>query len=105
MNKSVILTLLALASPADLSNGENRINNTQAGGSGIPSRAPDLDVLPGFRNPPPGYGQLPFWWWTGDKLDTDRMIGQLRELHKKGRISASFSSRRWTRMAISARLR
>ena len=41
-------------------------------------------MLPGFKNPPPGYGEVPFWWWTGDDLNVDRMIGQIRELHKKG---------------------
>jgi len=51
---------------------------------GIPSRSPQLDVWPGFIKPPPGYGEVPFWWWSGDKLDVDRLIGQLRELHKKG---------------------
>ena len=25
--------------------------------NGYPSRDPTLDVLPGFQNPPPGYGQ------------------------------------------------
>lgn len=55
-----------------------------AGGAGLPSRAPDLDVLPGFKVPPPGYGEVPFWWWTGDELDTDRLIGELDALHKKG---------------------
>jgi len=55
-----------------------------AGAKGYPSREADLDALPGFRNPPPGYGEVPFWWWTGDKLDADRMIAQIRELHKKG---------------------
>lgn len=51
---------------------------------GYPSRSPDLDALPGFRNPPPGYGEVPFWWWTGDTLDADRMIAQLKQLHAKG---------------------
>jgi hypothetical protein len=55
-----------------------------AGGLGIPSRAPDLDVLPGFKQPPPGYGEVPFWWWSGDRLDPERLIGQLEELHRKG---------------------
>jgi hypothetical protein len=55
-----------------------------AEGPGFPSRDPQLDVLPGFRSPPPGYGEVPFWWWTGDKLDPQRMIVQLEELHKKG---------------------
>lgn len=52
--------------------------------AGLPSRAADLDVLPGFKTPPAGYGEVPFWWWTGDKLDVDRMIDQVKELHKKG---------------------
>ncbi len=51
---------------------------------GYPGRAADLDALPGFRQPPPGYGEVPFWWWTGDALDADRMIAQVQELHKKG---------------------
>ncbi len=51
---------------------------------GYPSRAADLDVLPRFRNPPPGYGEVPFWWWSGEDLDVDRMIAQVRELHGKG---------------------
>ena len=55
-----------------------------AGAKGYPSRDANLDALPGFRTPPPGYGEVPFWWWTGDKLDADRMIGQIRQLHAKG---------------------
>lgn len=55
-----------------------------AGALGYPSRAPDLDALPGFRTPPPGYGQVPFWWWTGDPIDRDRLLWQIEELHRKG---------------------
>ncbi len=55
-----------------------------AGAIGYPSRDETLDVLPGFQNPPAGYGEVPFWWWTGDTLDVDRMVGQIKELHKKG---------------------
>ncbi|NIP25833.1 MAG: hypothetical protein GWN55_15315 [Phycisphaerae bacterium] len=51
---------------------------------GYPSRDASLDALPGFRNPPSGYGQVPFWWWTGEDLNVDRMLWQVRELHKKG---------------------
>ncbi len=29
---------------------------------GIPSRAPDLDALPGFSGRP-GYGEVAFYWW------------------------------------------
>lgn len=53
-------------------------------GVGIPSRDPQLDVWPGFVKPPPGYGEVPFWWWTGGDLDPERMIGQIKELRKKG---------------------
>lgn len=51
---------------------------------GFPSREADLDALPGFRNPPPGYGEVPFWWWTGDPLDKDRLLWQIERLHEKG---------------------
>lgn len=57
---------------------------TFAAGAGLPSRDPGLDVLPGFKNPPPGYGEVPYWWWTGGTLDVERMIGQLEQLHAKG---------------------
>ena len=60
------------------------LGSALAGGPGFPSRDAKLDALPGFKNPPPGYGEVPFWWWTGDDLNVDRMIGQIRELHKKG---------------------
>ena len=51
---------------------------------GYPDRSSDLDAHPGFKNPPPGYGEVPFWWWSGDDLDPDRLLWQIRELHKKG---------------------
>jgi hypothetical protein len=52
--------------------------------AGYPSRDARLDALPGFRNPPPGYGEVPFWWWTGDPLNEERLIWQLEQLHQKG---------------------
>jgi len=54
------------------------------GAPGYPSRDPHLDALPGFKKPPPGYGEVPFWWWTGEDLNVERMLWQVRELHKKG---------------------
>jgi len=54
------------------------------GSPGFPSRDPDLDALPGFQNPPPGYGEVPFWWWTGDPLDKRRLLWQIEQLHQKG---------------------
>lgn len=55
-----------------------------ANSPGYPSRDPNLDALPGFQNPPPGYGEVPFWWWTGDPLDKDRLLWQIEQLHEKG---------------------
>jgi len=55
-----------------------------ASAMGYPSRDVSLDALPGFQNPPSGYGEVPFWWWTGDDLNVDRMIWQVQELHNKG---------------------
>ena len=54
------------------------------GSLGFPSRDPNLDALPGFQNPPPGYGEVPFWWWTGDPLDQERLLWQIEQLHEKG---------------------
>lgn len=54
------------------------------GAVGLPSRSLDLDARPGFQNPPAGYGEVPFWWWTGDKLDPERLVWQIAQLHQKG---------------------
>lgn len=59
-------------------------NHTKISRPGYPRCEANLDALPGFLNPPPGYGEVPFWWWSGDDLDVDRLIWQVRELHKKG---------------------
>jgi len=55
-----------------------------AAGTGFPSRDPNTDIRAGFRAPPPGYGEVPFWWWTGEKLDKARLLWELEELHKAG---------------------
>jgi hypothetical protein len=49
-------------------------------GIGYPSRAPGVDVRPGFRNPPPGYGEVGFYWWLGDPLTKERLLWQLNRL-------------------------
>ena len=52
-----------------------------------------LDILPanaalnlqeGFYAPPPGFGEVPFWWWTGDPLDKERLLWEIEQLHEKG---------------------
>ena len=44
---------------------------------GYPDKSQDLDVLPGFINPPKGYGNVPFYWWNGDMLNKERLKDQL----------------------------
>ena len=51
---------------------------------GYPSRAADLDVLPGFLTPPAGYGEVAFYWWVGDPLTRERLTWQLDQLAGKG---------------------
>lgn len=40
---------------------------------GFADRSPDLDALPGFQEPPPGFGTVPFFWWLGDPLTKERL--------------------------------
>jgi hypothetical protein len=47
---------------------------------GFPDRSPNLDVLPGFKTPPKGYGEVSFYWWLGDTLTKERIISQLDQL-------------------------
>ncbi|MDO4583700.1 MAG: glycosyl hydrolase [Planctomycetia bacterium] len=68
-------SMLDLADPTQLS---------QPQGVGYPSRDENVDIAQGFVTPPAGYGEVPFWWWTGDPLDKERLKWQLEELHQKG---------------------
>lgn len=47
---------------------------------GFPNRQPDFDALPGFKNTPPGYGEVAFYWWLGDPLTKERLSWQLDQL-------------------------
>lgn len=47
-------------------------------------RSPDLDVLPGFKSPPAGYGVVPFFWWLGDPLTKERLAWQLKQMEGMG---------------------
>jgi len=51
---------------------------------GFPDRSPNLDVLPGFKTPPKGYGEVSFFWWIGDTLTHDRLIWEMDQLKGKG---------------------
>jgi hypothetical protein len=51
---------------------------------GQANRAPDLDVLPGFQKPPPGFGIVPFFWWLGDPLTKERLGWILEQMSGMG---------------------
>ena len=51
---------------------------------GFPDRSSKLDVLPGFKNPPKGYGEVSFYWWLADTLTHERITWQLEQLKDKG---------------------
>ena len=72
----VVFGLLCPARAGDLDFHSlvDRLSFSVQGGVGFPSRNPQLDALPGFQHPPPGYGEVPFWWWTGDPLDKERLL-------------------------------
>jgi hypothetical protein len=64
---------LAFSDPA-------RIPRPPAYAIGVPSRDPYLDALPGFRQPPPGYGEVAFYWWLGDPLTKERLGWHIEQL-------------------------
>ena len=37
-----------------------------------------------FQNPSREYGEVPFYWWNGDRLDESRITSQLEALAEKG---------------------
>ena len=41
-------------------------------------------LLENFLAPPTSFGPVPFWWWTGDPLDRERIRWQLDQLVSKG---------------------
>ncbi len=57
--------------------------NAQSHPPGYPNRVADFDVKPGFKNPPAGYGEVPFYWWLGDTLTRERLLWQLDKLSGK----------------------
>ena len=47
---------------------------------GWPSKDRDINLRETFVNPPRGYGNVPFYWWSGDNLDMDKLTWQLELL-------------------------
>jgi hypothetical protein len=51
---------------------------------GHPDRAGETDILRGFKEPPPGYGEVAFYWWVGDTLSKERLLWQMDQLAGRG---------------------
>ena len=64
--------------------GFSSVGQNQLLPTGYPDRSPDMDILPGFKNPPKGYGDVAFYWWQGDTLTRERLTWQLDQLKNKG---------------------
>lgn len=79
-----LAVLSHVAIPATQWGDPAQIPAPPANALGFPASAETLDLEDGFRTPPPGYGQVPFWWWTGDPLDKERLLWQIKELHRQG---------------------
>ena len=75
MNKTIIVSLIVMGLmwPLNAQNGQELF-------PGYPDRSANLDVWPGFRNPPKGYGEVSFYWWIGDTLTKERISSQLDQL-------------------------
>ncbi len=44
---------------------------------GFPSAESAKNLKKNFKNPPKGYGNVPFYWWDGDSLVKERLADQL----------------------------
>lgn len=51
---------------------------------GFANRSPDFDAWPGFQKPPPGFGEVAFYWWLGDPLTRERLQWHIEQLSGKG---------------------
>ena len=69
----IFLLFISLQSAAQTIIKEGRLSENEG-----------FDVLPGFINPPKGYGEVPFYWWQGDTLTRERLLWQLDQLENKG---------------------
>jgi hypothetical protein len=83
---SLALMLIAVGSyGGDLSFSDpDRVRPMPTWAVGQASRAPDLDALPGFQKPPPGFGVVPFFWWLGDPLTKERLGWELKQMDGRG---------------------
>jgi len=78
-SRYVLTAVVLLVASAQVRGGDTMFSDP-ANGIPAPSwavgqadRSPDLDVIQGFRKPPPGFGVVPFFWWLGDPLTKERL--------------------------------
>ena len=69
--KRFLLVILALASAF------SAYSQPAQAFKGWPGHDDISDLKSCFADPPKGYGNVPFYWWTGDSLDLDRLRDQL----------------------------
>lgn len=60
------------------------IFGAQAQNIGRPERKNPGNLLKNFQRPPLGYGEVPFYWWMGDTLTREHLLGHLEILKNKG---------------------
>ena len=74
--KKILLLLMLLGSlQFALSQTDHRI--------GHPDRTVTSDIYALFKNPPKGYGEVPFYWWLGDTLTREHLSDHLDMLQGK----------------------
>lgn len=57
-----------------------------------PSQESANKILENFKNPPHGYGEVPFYWWTGgEELTKERLLWQLDQLSEASVLGLNIS--------------
>jgi len=70
--------MLLTAGVATIGWGEEKL------GVGFPRPDAEKTLRSDFQTPPRGYNDVPFWWWSGEKLDKQRLLEQIETLHAAG---------------------
>jgi hypothetical protein len=83
---SVLLCFLLLAAAESFASLVSQVPDgaPSAGEGEASSPSHGTDLFQNFRNPPPGYGEVAFYWWLGDTLTHERILWQLDQLAGKG---------------------
>lgn len=74
ISKAIAIVLTFLAAEAVSAVAQEQPYKGWPGHDGI------SDLKAAFADPPRGYGNVPFYWWTGDSLNIDRLKEQLEIL-------------------------